>query len=291
MDFLDPVLWQQILASTIRVSIPLVFAAMGGLLSERSGVINIALEGKMLVGAFAAGCVAHWSGSPWVGMLGGAMAGALAAAVYSFFVIELRANQIVAGTAINMLAVGLTPFFLKVFYDNTGASPTLDVSMRLTYEPIVLGAALVLLIAWAYSRTQLGLWLQFAGEKPQALEAAGVSVRGARWTAVLLAGVLSGLGGATLAICLSSGFTRNMTAGRGFMALAALIFGKWRPIPAALACLFFGFTDAIQIRLQGVGDVPVQAIQMIPYLATVLVLAGFFGLSRAPSSLGVPYRK
>ena len=286
----------QILASTFRVSTPLIFAAMGGLVSERSGVINIALEGLMLVGAFGAAIGTHVTHSPWLGALCGVGAGLLLAAGYGLFVITLRANQIVAGVAINMLAMGVTPFLCKLLYDVTSSTPAIPAEERFQSAPLWMSWVVVALVWFWLGRTRGGLWLNFAGEHPEALDAAGVRVNRVRWAAVLVSGVLAGLGGASLSVFLASFFSRNMTAGRGFMALAALIFGKWRPIPAALACLLFGFTEAIQIRLQGVPlwggkPIPVQFIQILPYLVTVLVLAGLVGRARAPKALGTPFER
>jgi len=282
----------QLLASMLRLSAPLLFAAMGGLLSERAGVINIALEGLMLMGAFAGAVAASQFSSPAMGFLAALLAGAGLAALYGLFAIRWKANQIVAGTAINFLSAGLTPFFCKILYDVSGSTPTLPIELRLTSEPIWAAWFLLLVLTWVWRKTPAGLWIRFAGEHPTALEAAGISVQKTRWVAVILSGVLAGLAGATLSICLSSSFTRSMTAGRGFMALAAVIFGKWKPIPTAFACLLFGFLDAAQMRLQGlqVGGVgvPVQFIQILPYIATVIVLAGFVGKSRAPRALGLP---
>src|SRR5437773_426638 len=276
-----------LLASTLRVSTPLLFAALGGLFSERSGVVNIALEGLMLLGAFAAAAGTLATHSPWLGSMLGAGAGVALAAVYGLFVIRLRANQIVAGTAINMLALGLTPFFCKILYDVTGSTPAIPSAERFQSAPLYLSWLLVGLCWFSLKHTRNGLWVSFAGEHPEALEAAGVRVNRVRWFAVLLSGALAGLGGASLSVFLSSSFSRNMTAGRGFMALAALIFGKWKPVPTALACLLFGFSEALQIRLQGVSlwgerPIPVQFIQILPYGVTMLVLAGFGGRSRPP---------
>lgn len=295
-EWITATLGFQLLASTVRVSTPLVFAALGGLLSERSGVINIALEGLMLVGAFAAAAVSYSTGSPWAGAAAAAGAGATLAAVYAFFVIRLRANQIVAGTAVNMLAMGVTPFASKILFDATGSSPGLPIEARFQVAP-VFAACLLIPVVWAWFEfTPSALWMRFAGEHPQALESAGVRVNRVRWVCVVASGILAGLGGATLSIFLSSAYSRNMTAGRGFMALAALIFGKWKPVPTALACLLFGLADALQIRLQGVilwGDspVPVQFIQILPYLVTMLVLGGVIGQSRAPKALGLPFQR
>jgi ABC-type uncharacterized transport system permease subunit len=285
-----------VLASTLRVSTPLIFAALGGMVSERSGVINIALEGMMLVGAFAAASVAAATHSPWAGAGAALAAGMFLAAIYGLFVIRLRSDQIVAGTAVNMLAAGATPFLTKILYGSTTSTPSLPIEVRFQSAPVWIALALVL-AAWAWMRyLPSGLWVRFAGEHPEALDSAGIRVNRVRWAAVLASGCLAGFGGASLSIFLASSFSRGMTAGRGFMALAALIFGKWKPVPAVLACLLFGFADAIQIRLQGVvlwgtEPVPVQFIQILPYVVTVLVLAGWVGRSRAPKALGLPFKK
>jgi ABC-type uncharacterized transport system permease subunit len=286
----------QLLASTLRVSTPLIFAALGGMFSERAGVINIALEGMMLVGSFGAAVGTLAAHSPWLGSMYGMAAGLLLAAIYGLFVIRLRADQIVAGTAINMLAMGLTPFLCKILYDVTGSTPSIPIGERFQSAPLYLSWLLVVVCFLWMKYTPTGLWISFAGEHPEALDAAGVRVNRVRWIAVLISGALAGMGGASLSIFLSSSFSRNMTAGRGFMALAALIFGKWKPLPTALACLLFGFADAVQIRLQGVvlwGDkpIPVQFIQILPYLVTILVLAGFVGRSRPPKAIGTIFQK
>ena len=215
-----------ILLSTFRVSVPLVFAAMGGIMSERSGVINIALEGLMLVGAFAAATAATLTHSPWMGALFGVLAGVVLAALYAVFVIQFRADQIVAGTAVNLFAFGVTPLLTKAFFDSTGATPSLERADRFGNEPLYLALLVVVGIAFWFRHSRLALWLGFAGEHPEALSTAGIRVRSVRWFGVLAAGALAGLGGATLSIFLSSSFSRGMTAGRGFMALAALIFGN-----------------------------------------------------------------
>jgi simple sugar transport system permease protein len=279
---------------TLRISTPLIFAAMGGMFSERAGVINIALEGLMLIGAFGAAVGTLVTHSPWLGSGVAMAAGMGLAALYGLLVIRWRANQIVAGTAINMLALGLTPFLCKILYDVTGSTPNIPLEARFRSAPIYLSWVAVALCWFLMRYTRLGLWTGVAGERPEALHAAGIRVNRIRWLAVLLSGVLAGMGGAALSIYLSSSFARNMTAGRGFIALAALIFGKWKPIPAAMACLLFGATEALQIRLQGVvlwgnQPVPVQFIQILPYVITMLVLAGFVGRARPPRALGVPF--
>lgn len=285
----------QIFESTLRVSTPLLFAALGGLLSERSGVVNIALEGMMLIGGFGAAAVALSTQSPVAGAFGAIFCGAFFAILYGLFVIELKADQIVAGTAFNMLAAGVTPFLMKVFYDSSTSTPSLPLELRFQQGPVWFSWVCLGLV-WAWLKyTPSGLWVRIAGEHPEALDSAGIRVKRVRWISVILSGCLAGLGGASLSVFLASSFSRNMTAGRGFMALAALIFGKWKPVPTAIACLLFGFFDALQIRLQGVvlwgsEPVPVQFIQVLPYLVTVLVLAGVVGQSRAPRSLGVPFQ-
>ena len=280
-------------AATLRLATPLLLAAMGGLLSERSGVINLALEGKMLVGAFAAAVVTLATGSPWLGLAGGSLAGILLAALYGVAVLPLKANQIVAATGINMLAAGIPPFVAKILYDVTGSTPSIELAHRFVVFPMGLALVAPVALWWVLGKTRAGLRLNFAGEHPEALAAAGVSVAGVRWTALLAAGALAGSGGASLSIFLSSAYSRNMSSGRGFMALAALILGKWRPLPTLFACLFFAIADAVQIRLQGLeiaglGKVPVQFIQILPYVLTIIVLAGFVGKSRAPKALGEP---
>ncbi len=279
-----------LLISTLRVSTPLWFASLGGFMSERSGVVNIALEGFMLIGAFGAATAAHFTGSPWIGFFAGGACGSLLALIYALFVLKFHSDQIVAGTAINILAVGLTPFFGKIFFDVTGSTPALALADRFQYEPLVVAILLFGVVHLWFTRTASGLWLNFAGENPEALKAAGVSPKKVRWAGVLTAGFFAGLGGSSLSLYLASSFSREMTAGRGFIALAALILGKWRPIPTFFACLFFGFTEALQIRLQGLQiggfQVPMQLIQVLPYLCTILILAGFIGTSKMPSALG-----
>ena len=250
----------------------------------------------MLLGAFGAAVGTLATHSPWLGLVCGMGAGVALAAVYAWFVIQWRADQIVSGMAINMLAMGITPFFCKILYDVTGSTPTIPMAERFQSAPLYL-SWLAVLLCWLWLKyTRGGLWVSFAGEHPEALDAAGIRVNRVRWAAVLVSGALAGMGGASLSIFLSSSFSRDMTAGRGFMALAALIFGKWKPLPTALACLLFGFADAVQIRLQGValwGDrpIPVQFIQILPYLVTILVLAGFVGRSRAPKALGTAFQE
>jgi ABC-type uncharacterized transport system permease subunit len=282
-----------LLASTIRGSLPLIFASLGGLFSERSGVVNIALEGMMLMGAFAAASVTLATHNPWYGLLASVGAGGLMAFIYALFVVRLKANQVVTGVAINMLASGLTPFLLKILYGSTASSPSIPLEDRLGYFPLILCAVIIGIVVYFYHKTPGGLAMQFAGEHPEALETSGVSVNALRMKCVVMSGILSGLGGATLSLHLSSLFSNQMTGGRGFMALAALILGKWKPIPTVLACLFFGVFDSLQMQIQGQSSltklIPVQFIQILPYVVTLVVLTGLVGKSRSPKQLGIPF--
>src|ERR671913_2197526 len=281
--------------STIRLSTPLILAAIGGLFSERSGVINIALEGMMLAGAFTAAAITYASGSPWVGLLASMGAGVGLALIHAIACIKYKADQVVVGTAINILMIGLPGFLSGALFLSSGSTPQIPIENLLPRAPIVMAFALVPLTWYALYRTPFGLRLRAVGENPGAADAAGLNVANIRYSGVLLSGALAALGGAYLSIGQSSLFTRNMTSGRGFIALAALIFGKWRPLPTMLACLLFGFTEAVAIQLQGVrfgeDEIPNQFIQIIPYVLTIVVLAGFIGTSRAPRALGIPYVK
>lgn len=273
--------------SVLRGATPLLLAALGGLLSERAGVIQIALEGMMLMGALAGAIGASFFHSPWLGFLMAGLAGSLAASLYGLFAIKLKADQIVSGTALNILAVGIAPFITKISFNTTGSTPSLNLDARFSYEPMVIAFICLALISYVYSKTRAGLLLQFGGEHPEALVAAGNSLKSVRWFALLACGQLAGWAGGSLSLFLASSYSPNMTAGRGFMALAALIFGRWKPLPTAGACLLFAAADAVQIRLQGNdGLIPVQFVQILPYLITIIALAGFFGQSRAPKALG-----
>jgi ABC-type uncharacterized transport system permease subunit len=283
--------------STIRLATPLLLAALGGLYSERAGVINIALEGLMLAGAFTAAAVTHYAGSPWIGLLAGVAAGVAVAAIHAVACIRFKADQVVSGTAINILMTGVPAMMSGALFLSSGSTPQIPKDDLIPWTPVVLALLLVGVTWYVLARTPFGLRLRAVGENPEAADAAGVNVNRVRYTAVLLSGALAAIGGAYLSIGQSSLFTRNMTAGRGFIALAALIFGKWRPVQTMLACLLFGFTEAISIQMQGVvklpsgEDIPVQFVNIVPYVLTIIVLAGFIGLSRAPRALGVPYQK
>ncbi len=288
--------------SALRLSIPLLAACLAGLWSERSGVVDIGLEGKMLAAAFAAAAAAYVFDSAWIGLLAGIGASVVFSLIHGFASISQRGNQIVSGVAINMLAAGLTAIVGNAWYGQGGRTPPLEGAQR--FESLLLGhSALVFMVLLAVpltwfvlGRTRFGLRLRAVGENPAAVDTAGISVTGLRYVAVILAGIFCGLGGAYLALAQAAGFLPNMTAGRGFIALAALIFAKWRAWPALGACFLFGLLDAIAIRLQGIslpgiGEVPVQAIQALPYLMTVILLAGVIGKAIPPRAAGVPYVK
>ena len=280
-----------LILSTIHLATPLVLAALGGLYSERSGVINIALEGLMLAGAFTAAAVTHYVGNPWVGLLAAIVAGVLLAGIHAVACISFKADQVVTGTAINILMIGVPAVLSGAFFLSSGSTPQIPKENLIPWTPVILALLLVIVTYYILYYTPFGLRLRAVGENPEAADAAGINVKRIRYTGVLISGALAAIGGAYLSIGQSSLFTRNMTSGRGFIALAALIFGKWRPIQTMLACLLFGFADALATQMQGVVDIPVQFIQMIPYVLTMVVLAGFIGLSRAPRSLGIPYQK
>lgn len=281
-----------ILFSTVRLATPLLLAALGGLFSERSGVINIALEGLMLAGAFTSAAVTHYVGNPWLGLLAGILAGSLIALIHAVICIHFGADQVVTGTAINILMLGVPPLLSGALFESNGSTPNLPRTSLLPNTPVLIAFGLVPLVWYLLYRTPFGLRLRAAGENPEAADTAGVNVIRIRYACVILSGVLAAVGGAYLSTGQSSLFTRNMTAGRGFIALAALIFGKWRPVQTMLACLLFGFAEAAAIQMQGVIPyVRVEYIQIIPYILTMVVLAGFIGASRAPRALGQPYEK
>jgi len=312
------------LAATIRVAAPLLLAALAGMFSERSGVIDLGLEGKMLGAAFAAAAASAVTGSAWVGLGAGIVTAVVLALLIAFACVTLRGNQVVAAMAVNFIVIGLGPTLGLAWFNLGGQTPQLDgPGQRFTaivwpwanqareapmpgllYAELLSGhnivvylaAALVPISAWVLYRTRFGLRLRAVGENPHAVDTAGISVIGLRYQAVLISGALCGVAGAYLSTAASAGFVRDMTAGKGYLALAALIFGKWRPWPTLGACLLFAFTDAVATRLQGValpgvGVVPVQFILALPYVLTVLLLAGFVGKSEPPRAIGVPYSK
>jgi simple sugar transport system permease protein len=290
-----------VLSATLRVATPLILAALAGLFAERAGVVDVGLEGKMLAGAFAAAAVAHLTGSAWIGMAAAIGAGTALALVHAVACVTLRGNQVVSGMAINVLAAGLTATLALAWFQQGGQTPALSGAARFAAgfggqsAPTLIALALVPLTAFLLWRTRFGLRLRAAGENPAAVDAAGVSVARLRYAGVLIAGVLSGMAGAVISTAQAAGFVVEMTAGRGFIALAALILGHWRPWPVLATCLVFGLLDAVAIRLQGAEVLgvafPVQLVQALPYLLTVVLLAGFVGRAIPPAAAGIPYGK
>jgi ABC-type uncharacterized transport system permease subunit len=309
--------------ATVRGAAPLVLAALGGLFSERSGVVDIGIEGKMLASAFAAAATAAVTGSAWIGLGAGLAASVMVSLVHGVACVTYHGNQVVSGMALNITLSGLTAVLGNAWFREGGQTPLLGTGARFApielpgagalapvpvlgtiYGEVVSGhnllvyaaAAAVPFVGWLVYRTRFGLRLRAVGESPGAVDTAGVSVAVTRYRALMIGGVLCGLAGAYLSIAHHASFIRDMSAGKGYLALAALIFGQWRPLPTVGACLLFALADAVQIRLQGtplpgIGVVPVQLIQAIPYVLTVCLLAGFVGRSVAPRSIGVPYVK
>lgn len=283
------------LAQTLRIAIPYLLAAAGGVMSERAGLIGLTLEGYMLGGAFCAALGSYVAGSPWPGVLAAVLGGALLAWLYAVSAIRFRADQVVVGIAINLLAIGLTRFFLRLIFDSSSNSPRVpgfDVQgsgsgfAALVQDPLVwIGVLTIPLIAWLLYRTPFGLRVRAVGEHPAAAASVGVKVARVRYLAVILSGMLCGLAGAYLALDQHQ-FTDGMTAGRGFIALAATIFGRWDPVRAGLACLLFAAAETLQIRLQGSQAIPSQFVEMIPYLLTIIALAGVVGRAVPPAALG-----
>jgi general nucleoside transport system permease protein len=318
---MDLSLFAEILASTIRLSVPLVLACLAGLWSEKSGVVDIGLEGKMLAAAFAAAASASYFQSAWIGLVIAILVSLSVSLVHGYASINQRGNQVVSGVAINMLAAGLTVVLGNNWFKEGGRTPALPETARfmpielpgaaaLSHVPVIsalvtivsghsiLTYATVLLVpltAWALANTRFGLRLRAVGENPHAVDTAGISVAKLRYQAIIIAGILCGIAGAFISTSLSASFVRDMTAGRGFMALAALIFANWRAWPALFTCLLFGFLQAGGNYMQGahIGsfEIPVQFIIMLPYLLTVILLAGFIGKSVPPRASGIPYVK
>lgn len=320
---MDESLLATMVASTLRLATPLIFCALAGLFSERSGVVDIGLEGKMLFAAFAAGSVGALSGSTTLALLAAICVAVALSWMHGLACVSYRGDQVVSGVAINIIAAGLTVVLGIAWFAQGGQTPAVSSAVRiqavfpqagaslagipwigplvgeglLSHNPMVyLALVLVPLSWWLLFKTRFGLRLRAVGENPQMVDAAGVSVKGLRYSALTLNGVLCGLAGSYLVLAQSANFSPNMTAGRGFMALAALIFGRWYPVGALWACLLFGFLDAAAILMQGVkfpmvGEVPVQIIQALPYVLTVVLLAGFIGKAVAPKALGRPYSK
>ena len=311
----------EILASTIRMAVPLILACLAGLWSERSGIVDIGLEGKMLAAAFAAATGAAVFHSAWIGLFFALLVSVCMSLIHGYAAINQRGNQVVSGVAINMLAAGLCVVLGNTWFKEGGRTPALDPEMRfmpidlpgavaLANVPVLggiakivsghsiltyLALALVPLTAWALAKTRFGLRLRAVGENPHAVDTAGISVAKLRYQAVIIAGLFCGVAGAYISTSLSASFVRDMTAGRGFMALAALIFANWRAWPALAACLLFGFLQAIGNFMQGAHlgsfEIPVQFFNALPYMMTVILLAGFIGKSIPPKASGTPYTK
>jgi len=323
MDFLTIV---QLLDSSLRLATPLLLACLAGLYSERAGIFDIGLEGKMLAAAFFSAAIAFTSGSVWIGLLAGVVASMALAGLHGAASITFRGNQLISGVAINFLAAGLTVVIAQTWFQQGGRTPSLSGDARFdeivlpgavtrirdiqelgplgqVYSELISGHSILVYIAlllvpltwWVLYRTRFGLRLRAVGENPAAVDTAGISVVGLRFAAVLIAGVLCGLAGAYLATALNASFVKDMSAGRGFIALAALIFAKWRPWYALMACLLFGFFDAVGNRFQNisVGEfvIPVQFMQALPYILVVVVLAGLIGKAIPPRAGGEPYVK
>lgn len=283
-------------AQIVRIAIPYLFAASGGVLAERAGVVSLALEGFMLTGAFGAVIGSWMSGEAWIGVVCGIAAGALFGLVHAIATIRFRADQVVAGIAINLLVIGLTRLGLQLAFDSSSNSPRVEGFAAATgsggllvatlQNPLVLAGLLVApVLTWAMYRTPYGLRVRASGEHPAAARSLGVRVGRVRYAAVTMSGMLAALGGVYLALDQHQ-FTDSMTAGRGFIALAAVIFGRWDPARAALACLLFAAAETLQITLQGTQMLPSQFIQMIPYVLTIIALAGLVGRAVPPAALG-----
>jgi len=312
-----------ILDSSVRLAVPILLACLAGLYSERSGIVDIGLEGKMLGAAFAAAAVAALTGNVWYGMLAAIGVSTSMSMLHAFASINLRGNQPISGVALNFLALGATAFIGQALFRRGGSTPNLPKESRfgpielpfaqeigqipvigLLYEQLISGHSIIVyfafiavpITAWVLMSTRFGLRLRAVGENPTALDTAGISVFLLRYQALAITGVLCGIAGAYLSTAQGASFSENMTAGRGFIALAALIFAKWKPWNALWTCLLFGALSAAQIRLQGVefpiiGEVPVQLIQAAPYVLTVILLAGFIGRAIPPKAVGLPYVK
>ena len=312
----------QILESTLRLAVPLLFACLAGLFSERAGVFDIGLEGKMLVSAFFSAAVAFTSGNVWIGLMAGVLASLTFSLIHGVAAITFRGNQLISGVALNFLASGMTVLIAQTWFQQGGRTPaisgdarfqeiTLPLAETLRGVPVIgpfyaevisghtilvyVGLVSVVVTWWVLFRTRFGLRLRAVGENPAAVDTAGISVVRLRYTAVMICGLLCGLAGALLATGLNAGFVKDMSAGRGFIALAALIFAKWRPGMALVACLLFGFLDAVSIRYQTISlggvVIPGQFMQALPYILTVVILAGFVGRAIPPRAGGEAYVK
>jgi ABC-type uncharacterized transport system permease subunit len=296
-----------LLAATLRISPPIVLASIGGTYSERTGIINIGLEGMILMGAFAGVVGSHFLGNPWIGVLCAVLAGGALGLLHAVLCIQFKANQVVSGVGVNILALGLTTLLLQVIWGNRGASDPVPGIKSLSIpvirdipvlgdiignqNPLVYIMLAIVVVAWVVMfRTPFGLRIRAVGEHPEAADTVGIHVHRIQYMCVTVSGMLSGLGGAYLSLGWLNLFSQNMSAGRGFIALAANIFGKWNPAGGFGASLLFSFTDALQMQLQGIG-IPIQFIQMIPYILTILVLASAVKRAVPPAAIGKHYEK
>lgn len=296
------------LAASLRLSVPIAFAALGGLLSERSGVLNIALEGMLLTGAFVGAAATFYSGNGWAGVLAAIAAGGLVGLLHAWLSVSLRVDQLVSGLAINLSAAGLTAFASRLVFtaDTTQKLPGLGAiaipglsqipilgTLLFNQDGLVYGLLLLIpLLTYLLFRTSLGLTLRAVGEYPRAANTAGIGVARVRYISVIVSGCLAAVGGAYLVLVHVRFFTEGISAGKGFIALAALIFGRWHPVYTALACLLFGATEALQLRVQAFNlNIPYQLLTMLPYLVALLALVGLAGKSTPPAALGIPYVK
>lgn len=283
------------LLQTLRIAVPYLLAAAGGVLSERVGVIALGLEGLMLSGAFGAALGAYYGDSAWAGLAGALVAGAVMTTVLAVATLRFRANQVVVGVAINLIVVAGTRYFLRLIFDSSSNSPRVagfggegasNAMLASFTNPVVwIGLVTLPALGWVLYRTPFGLRVRAIGEKPEAAASLGVNVMRLRVLGLYIAGAMAALGGAYLALDQHQ-FTDGMTAGRGFIALAAVIFGRWQPARVAVACLLFAAAETLQIQLQGAQLVPSQFVEMIPYVLTIIALAGLVGRSTAPAALG-----
>lgn len=283
-----------LLLATIRQAAPILITAIGGMFSEVTGVVNIGLEGMMLMGAFTAAVASYFTGSPYLGILGGMLAGGLMALLHGVLSIKYKGDQTVSGVAINLFASGFTVFMLRVLFNQSGNTPAVPKA------PAIAGMSIIVILIYALAiwshyflyRTVTGLRMRSVGEHPLAADTVGIDVYKIRYFGVVMSGMFAGLGGAYLSIGALSQFTKEMSAGRGFIAIAALVFGKWKPKGIIFASLLFGFADAIQTLIQQyVSFIPPQFIQMLPYILTIGALAGVVGKAVAPAASGKPYDK
>jgi simple sugar transport system permease protein len=280
-------------STTLMYSTPLIFTALGGVLSEKAGIINIGLEGMMTMGAFTASLVAIKTGNPWLGLMAGGFGGLSLAILHAIATIKYKGNQVVSGMAINFLGSGFALFLCRLFFEGTSMTPPLDLEKKIPeyggqYATVYLALFLTLLIWFILTKTILGLRIISVGEHPKSADAAGLNVSLYKSIGVLSSGFLAGLGGASLSIAIVSNFRPTLISGQGFIAIAAMIFGKWRPIQTVLACLFFGLSQAMVIFLGGRENIHIssQILSILPYILTLIILVGFMGKTTSPSALG-----